>query len=61
MGTELGGVSDPGGETDDGAAPAEDNGRDVEIHLDGIGKGGGRFLEDEEIRQAAPEHGHTVY
>ena len=24
MGTELGGVSDPGGETDDGAAPAED-------------------------------------
>ena len=40
--------------------PAEDNGRDVEIHLVGGGKGGGGFLGDGGIRQEAPEHGLTV-
>ena len=35
MGKVLGGVSDPGGDTDDRTAPAEDTGREVEIHLGG--------------------------
>ena len=61
IGTALVRSSHPGGETDDGTAPAEDNGRDVEIHLYGCGKGGGKFLDDGVIRQAAPEHGRTVY
>ena len=39
----------------------EDNGRDVEIHLGGGGKGGGGFLDYVGIRQAEPEHGRTVY
>ena len=39
----------------------EDTGRDVEIHLRGGGKGGGGVLDDGGIRQAAPEHGRTVY
>ena len=60
-GNGPGGVSDPGDKTADGTAPAEDNGRNVEIHLGGGGKGGGGFLDDGGIRQAAPEHGHTVY
>ena len=38
-----GGCLDPGGETADGKAPAEGNGRDVEIHLAGGGKGGRRI------------------
>ena len=33
----------------------------MEIHLDGGGKGSGRFLDDGGIRQAVPEHGRTVY
>ena len=61
MGTALGGVSDTGGKTDDGTAPAEDNGWDIEIHLSSGGKGGSGFLDDGGIRQAAPEHGRTVY
>ena len=56
-----GGVSDPDGNTADGTATAEDNGRDVEIHLGGSGKGGDRVLHDGGIRQAAPKHGFTVY
>ena len=48
------GVSDPGGETADRAAHAEDNGQDVEIQLDGNVKGGGGFLGDGVIRQVAP-------
>ena len=39
----------------------EENGRDMEIHLGGGGKGGGGYLDDGLIRQAAPEHGLTVY
>ena len=42
-------------------AHAEDNGQDVGIHVGGGSKGGGRFLDDGGILQAAPEHGHTVY
>ena len=38
-------VSDPGFKTADRTAPADDNGRDVEIHLVGGGKLGGRFLD----------------
>ena len=35
--------------------------QDVEIHLSGGGKGGRGVLDDGGIRQAVPEHGHTVY
>ena len=45
----------------DGTSPTEDNGREVEIHLDGGGKGGGGVLDYEEIRQAVPEHSHTLH
>ena len=55
------GVSDPGGETDDRKAHAVENGRDVEIHLGGGGKGGGGVLDDTGISQVAPEHGCTLY
>ena len=61
MGTALGGGSDPGGEMADRTSPAEDDGRGVEIHLDGGGKGGGGFPDDGGIRQVVPEHGRTVY
>ena len=61
MGAALGGVSDPGSETADTTSPAEDNGRDVELHLGGCGKGSGSFIDYGGIRQAAPEHGRTVY
>ena len=47
-------VSEPGGKTADGTASIEDNRRDVEIHLGGIDKGGGGFLDDGGIRQASP-------
>ena len=50
----LGRVSDPGGETDDETAPTEDNRNDMEIYLGGSGKGGGGFVENVGIRQAAP-------
>ena len=49
MGKTLGvggGGSEPGDYTYDGTAPAEENGRDMEIHLDGGGQGGGRVLND---------------
>ena len=46
---------------DDLIAPAEDNGEDVEIHLGGGSKGGGGFIDNRVIFQAAPEHGITVY
>ena len=57
MGKALGGGSDPGGET----APAEDTGREVEIHLSGDGKGGGGILDDGGVYQGAAEHGRTVH
>ena len=60
MGTALGGFISRWRKAD-GTANAEDNGRDVEIHLDGGGKGDGGFLDDGGIRQVAPEHGRTVY
>ena len=56
-----GGVSDPGGETDYGKAPAEYNRREVEIHLGGGVKGGGGVLDCGGIHQADPEHGRTVH
>ena len=49
-----GGVSYPGGESADGNAPAEDVGREVEIHFGGILDNGG-------VYQAAAEHGRTVH
>ena len=49
-----GGVSDPGGGTTDGTAPAEDTGREVEIHLGGDGRGGRGVLDYALIHQAAP-------
>ena len=56
------GVSDPGGETDDEMAPAEDNGREVEIHLgSGGGKGGGEIIDGGGVYQAAAEHVHTLH
>ena len=45
----------------DRTATAEDNGREVEIHLGGSGKGLGRVLDDEGIRQTALEHSRTVH
>ena len=45
-----GGVSDPSGETADGAVPVEYNVLEVEIHLFGGGKGGGGVLDDGGIR-----------
>ena len=53
-----GGVSDPGGETTD---PAEDTVWEVEIHLNGNGKGGGGVLEDGGMHQAELEHSCTVH
>ena len=41
-------VSDQGGKTADRKGPTEDNERNVEIHLSGGGKGGGRVIEMEE-------------
>ena len=46
MGKALGFFSDPGGETDDSTAPAEDTGKEVEIHLGGGIKGGGGILDN---------------
>ena len=51
------GVSDPGGETAEGTAPAEDTRKEVEIHLSGGGKGGGGIIDDGGVYQAAAEHG----
>ena len=56
-----GGVSDPGGETDDGMAPTEETGQEVDIHLGSGGKGGGGILDDGGVYQAAAEHGRTVH
>ena len=61
MGKALGGGSDPGDEMADGTSPTKDNGHEVDIHLGGGGKGGGRVLDDVGICQAAPEHGRTVH
>ena len=47
-------VSDTGGETSDGTAPAEDNEREVEIHLGGGGKGRDGVLDNGLTCQAAP-------
>ena len=52
-----GGVSDPGGETDDRTDTAEDTGQEVEIYLGG----GGRLLDNGGVYQAAAEHGRTVH
>ena len=54
-------ISYPGVETADRKAPTEDNGRDVEIHLGGDGKGGGGFPDNGGICVAVPEHSRTVY
>ena len=41
-----GGGSEPGGDMDDGTYPAEDTGREVEIHLGSGGKGGGGIIDN---------------
>ena len=61
MGKALGGDPGPGVKTVDGTALAEDTIWEVEIHLDGDGKGGGRVIENGRINLVAPEHGHTVH
>ena len=61
MGKALGGGSDPGGEMADGTAPAEDTGREVEMHLGSNGKGGGGVIDNGGIHQAAPEYGRIVH
>ena len=55
-----GGVSDPGGYMADRMAPAEETGQEVEIHLGGGGKGGGKIFENEGVYQLAAEHGCIV-
>ena len=55
------GVSGPGGDTSVRTAPAEDTGQEVDIYLGGDGTGGGGFLDDGGIYQAAPEYGRTLY
>ena len=54
MGKALGGVSVPGGKTDDGTAPAEDTGQGVDTHIDRDDTGGDEVLDDEIIHQVAP-------
>ena len=54
-------VSEPGGEIDNRTSHTEHNAQDVEIHLGSGGNCGGGFLDNRRIRQAAPEHGRTVY
>ena len=45
----------------DRTAPAEDTGQEVEIHLGGVGKGGGGILDGEGVYQVTAEHGCTVH
>ena len=59
-GMDLGGVSGPGEKTDDGEDPAEETGREVDVHLGSDGKGGGGVTEDGGIHLAVPEHGSIV-
>ena len=61
MGKSLGGVSVLGGDMDDGAAPAEDTGQEVDVHLGGYRKGEGGVPDDGGLYRAAPEHGNTVH
>ena len=60
MNKALGVVSDPGGETADGTAPAEDTGWEADIHLGRGGKGGDGILDYVGVYQVAVEHGCTV-
>ena len=55
------GVSDQGDEMVDGASPEKDTSQEVEINLDGGGKGGGGILNDGGVYQAAVEHGCTLH
>ena len=61
MGKALGGVSGLVVDTVDRKALVEYNGRKVDIHLGGDGKGGGGVLDDGGIHLAAPEHGRTLH
>ena len=61
MGKALGGFQTQVARQLSGKLPCEDNGRDVEIHLDGGSNGGGGVLDNGGICQAALEHGRTVY
>ena len=56
-----GGVSGPYGKTADEVAPAAETGREVDVHLGGKGKGGGRVTEYGGIHPAALEHGRIVH
>ena len=61
VGKAVGGASDAGGETDNGTTLVEDTRQEVQILLDGNGKGGDRVLDDGGINQAVTEHSRTVH
>ena len=46
---------------DDGTAPVEDTGREVDINFGINGTRGGGVLDNGGIHQVAPEHSCTVY
>ena len=60
MGRSLRGVPVPGGDTDDVAATAKYNWREVDVHLSGNGKGGGGVTDDGGIHLATQKHVQTV-
>ena len=56
-----GGVPGPGGAAFDEKATTAENRREVGVHLDGNGKGGGGFSDDGGIHSAKAEHGRAVH
>ena len=56
-----GGVSDPRGETADKTDPAEDTGRELEIHFSVSGKRGCGIIDDVGVYQAVAEHVRKVH
>ena len=56
-----GGVSDLGVETADRTSPEEEIRQEVDIHLGGGGKGGGRIIDYGGVYQAAAKNSRTVH